>query len=75
MTGIKGLAKVVHDHTGAEGPELEALTFFVAAGFADAMGQKAIGDYFDARCKEAWAQHKMPSQSGGPRAPRFHKGR
>lgn len=51
--GLLGLAEAIHDHTGAEGAELEALTFFVAAGFADVMGRKDLGDYFDARCQEA----------------------
>ena len=50
---LLGLATVIHNHTGAEGKELEALTFYVAAGFADVMSRKDIGDYFDKRCKLA----------------------
>lgn len=56
---ITGLAEAIHNHTGAEGAELESLTFFVAAGFADIMGRKDIGDYFDARCQEA--KRKIPA--------------
>ncbi len=50
---ITELAELIHEHTGEEGRELEALTFYVAAGFADVMGRQDIGDYFDGRCQEA----------------------
>jgi hypothetical protein len=53
-----GLAEAIHNHTGMEGSELEAFTFYVGAGFADVMGRKDIGDHFDARCKASWAKHK-----------------
>ncbi len=56
---ISGLAEAIHNHTGMEGAELEAFTFFVAAGFADVMGRKEVGDYFDARCKESWKKFKV----------------
>ena len=36
--GLLALAAAIHNHTGAEGKELEALTFYVAAGFADYLG-------------------------------------
>lgn len=55
---IAGLATVIAEQTGAEGAELEALTFYVAAGFADVMKRPDLGDYFEARCKAAWEKHK-----------------
>lgn len=55
---IIGLAKAIHDHNGMEGAELEAFTFYVAASFADLMGRKDIGDYFNGRCQEAKAKVK-----------------
>lgn len=58
MTGLLGLANIIHEHTGADGAELETLTFFVAASYADVMGRKDLGDYFDARCQEAKAKWK-----------------
>ena len=57
---ILGLAEVIHEHTGETGPELEALTFYVAAGFADVMGRKDIGDYFEKRLHEAQAKINDP---------------
>lgn len=56
MPGILGLAEVIHDATGMEGAELDMHVFYVAAGFADVMGRKDIGDYFDRRCQEAKAK-------------------
>ncbi len=53
---ILGLAAAIEKQTGATGAELEALTFFVAASFADVFGRKDIGDYFDGRCQEAKAK-------------------
>ena len=53
---IAGLAAVIEKQTGATGAELEMLTFFVAASFADVLGRKDIGDYFDGRCQVAKAQ-------------------
>lgn len=53
-----GLAKTIHDHNGMEGAELEAFTFYVSACFADAMGRKDIGDYFNGRCQKAKAKLK-----------------
>lgn len=50
---IAGIAEKINEATGADGAELEMLTFFVAACFADVMGRKDIGDYFDGRCQEA----------------------
>ncbi len=55
---ITELAEVIHNHTGAENSELDQLTFFIAAGFADVMGRKDIGDYFDARLQDAKARGK-----------------
>ena len=51
-------AEVIHKHTGAEGKELEELTFYVAAGLADCFGQKDIGDYFETRCQTEPRFHK-----------------
>lgn len=56
--GLIRLAAVIEDQTGATGAELEALTFYVAAGYADVLGRKDIGDYFEARCRKAWGQFK-----------------
>lgn len=57
--GIIGLAEVIHEATGEEGPELDALTFLVSAWYADALGRRDIGDYFDKRCKEATAKSRF----------------
>lgn len=56
--GLIGLAQAINEHNGMEGPELEAYVSFVAAGFADLMGRKDIGDHFEAKCKAAWRKHK-----------------
>lgn len=53
---ILGLATKIHQATGAEGAELEMLTFYVAACYADALKRKDLGDYFDGRCQEARAK-------------------
>lgn len=58
MMKLIDLAKTIHNHTGAEGPELETLTFYVAACFANVMGNKKAGDYFDQRCQEAKAKEQ-----------------
>lgn len=50
---IMGLAEKLNEQTGAEGAELEAMTFYIAACLADVMGRKDIGNYFDARCQQA----------------------
>jgi hypothetical protein len=55
---IQNLAKEINEKTGMEGKELEAFTFLASAVFADAMGRKDIGDYFQGRMDEAWKAHK-----------------
>ncbi len=57
--GILGLAELIHEHTGEEGKKLEALTFYVAACYADAMGRKDIGDYFNERCQASTKQSRF----------------
>ncbi len=51
--GILELAELIEEHTGATGAELECYVFYVCAGFADIMGRKDIGDYFDNRLQDA----------------------
>ena len=60
---ILALATKINEATGADGAELEMLTFWVAACFADGLGRKDIGDYFDARCQQAKEKMKIPSTS------------
>ena len=55
---LTDLAEVIHEHTGAEGKELEELTFYIAAGLADSLGHKDIGDYFNSRCQAEPRFHK-----------------
>lgn len=55
-TGLIGLAEAMAEHSGEDGPELEALVFYVAAGFADCVGRKDVGDYFISRCNESFAK-------------------
>ena len=50
---IADLADMINEQTGAEGAELECMTFYIAAGFADCMGKKDIGDYFAKRIEDS----------------------
>lgn len=56
--GLIGLADAIHEQTGAEGTELEAITFYIAASFADCVGNKEAGDYFQSRLDDAKARLK-----------------
>lgn len=55
---ITDLAEMIHEQTGAEGAELECYVFYVSACFADVIGRKDIGDYFNNRLQESKA--KLP---------------
>lgn len=55
---ISRLAEEIHDATGMTGKELEAFTFLTAAVYADIVGRKDIGDYFQKRMDESWKQVK-----------------
>lgn len=50
---IASLAEKINEATGMEGKELEAFTFLAAAVYADVMGRKDIGDYFQKRMDAA----------------------
>ena len=53
MTNLNELAAKIKEATGMEGKELEAFTFLTAAVYADIVGRKDIGDYFQKRMDEA----------------------
>ena len=59
MDGLIGLSETIHEYTGEEGRELEALTFYVAACYADMMQRKDIGDYFIKRCNESYEKSRF----------------
>lgn len=67
---LTDLAEMVHDKTGEAGAELEAITFYCAAVWADLNGNKAIGDYFDRRCKQAASRSRF-----GPAQQRLNEAR
>ena len=56
MDGLLGLSQRIHEATGAEGKELELQTLLIAMLYADAMGNEAIGDYFQRRMRDAHEQ-------------------
>lgn len=57
---IAAIATEIHEATGLEGAELEVRTHFIATLFADACGDKAIGDYFQRRMRDAHERAKKP---------------
>ena len=55
---IAQLTEKLHDETGLEGAELEMRVHFIAMLTADAMGNKAIGDYFQRRMRDCFDKTK-----------------
>lgn len=58
---LESLAEVIHEHTMMEGPELQAMTYHIAAAYADMVGRRDIGDYYMKRSHEVYP----PEQQGG----------
>ena len=52
------ITEEIHDKTGATGAELEMRVHFLAMLRADLAGNKAIGDYFQRRMRDAAAKAK-----------------
>ena len=53
---IANTAAVINEHTGWTGAQLETATHAMAMLFADAMGDHAIGDYFQRRMRDSFAK-------------------
>lgn len=51
---LESIATKINKETGMEGMELQTATFLIAMMYADAMGDKKTGDYFQKRMRESY---------------------
>ncbi len=53
---IESIATKINEEIGMEGMELQTATFLIAMMYADVMGDKETGDYFQKRMRESYAK-------------------